>query len=370
MKRFLYIFLFLITLSGLLSACKGNSGPDESIQTPKSSEANQPTETHIPNSSVTFIFDERESGSYLSLYHQLAYLKMQNAGYNVRSVNINEASDLQSVFAQLDGSGTDYAIATSGSIIGQAQLYVQDTNSNIAFIQYSDMMNTDFTEYNIKLYEYYYLAGIALCNESASKSAGFIADSPDEQTIRCINAFALGMKSVDIDSKVVVLWADDSKDAANISSLVSQLSTEGCDVFAYFMNGDLVEKAANAINAKYMTMSTHTFLNVDSNIAIKPSISLDIFYGNVIRQQIQGGFSYLGIRDGVVGYELSGSVSDETHEIMGSAYANLQNGYEVFSGPIYSKLGMIVPPDTSLPEEDILDMLWFVDNVVGELPAG
>ncbi|MEX1377950.1 MAG: BMP family ABC transporter substrate-binding protein [Eubacteriales bacterium] len=371
MKKFLYILLSVLALSHLLSACTTPDEPDASVSAmPSSSVTIQPTEIVVSASPVTFIFNDSEASTYLSLYHQLAYLKMQNAGYQINSIYVNESSDMQSVFSQMESEGVEYAVITSRSLWEQSKIYMQNNNSSITIMQYSDDIYSSITAYNIKLYEYYYLAGVALCNESTTKIAGFVADSPSEQTIQCINAFALGMKSIDVDSKVILKWLDQSADEGNAAQLVSDLSAQGCDVFAYYMDGDMVEKAANDVNSKYMTMSTHTFLNVDSNIAIKPNISLDKYYAEVMNNQNLNSFSYLGIQNSVVGYELSTTVTDETRSNMASAYSNIQNGYEVFSGPIYSKLGLIVPQGSSIPTEDILDMLWLVDSVDGDLPAG
>ena len=374
MKKSLYIFLllFLTSFIGVFSSCKHE---EEKI----ADTGIVPTVTPLPSveeisqAPITFVFLESEKDDYNSLYNQLAYLQMESKGYNIRNVYVNKEQDVFGVFSKLELDGTQYVAVTSSSLSEQVLSYQQHNDSKMVFIQYSeDYLDTILT-YQIKLYEYYYLAGVALCSESSSKVAGFIADSPDEQTIRCINAFALGMKSVDDASVVIVNWSDGGADENIIAKLVENLQRQDCDVFSYFMSGNFVEKVAGRVGSHYMTMSTHTAINKDEKMAIKPNAALDIYYSNILnmdKNSLPYQFNYLGIRENILSYELSSYVSEDTKTAVETAYKNIQSGYEVFSGPIYNELGLVVPEGTTLPKEDILDMLWFVDNVVGNLPAG
>ena len=372
MKRNLYIVLILMLgVAGIFASCKK---PPEVTPQPQSTDVHTPLPSilKISEAPITFIFSQSEAQRYDSLYHQLAYLQMDSKGYNISNMYVEPEQDMQSAFAQLEQGGTEYVVVTSTVLNEQVQVFLQSTSSNMVFMQHGDYYMDDAFSYGVKMYEYYYLSGIALCSESTSKVAGFVASNPDEQTIRCINAFALGMKSMDKDAVVIVSWADNPADKNHIALIVENLSYQQCDVFGYFMPSDLVESVAANSGVYYMTMSTHTKLGKEK-LAIKPSIDLEIYYANLMnvdKVSTPYDFRYLGISENVVSYELSGSVTEKTKNSLASANSNILSGYEVFSGPIYSDLGLIVPEGTILPEADILDMLWFVDNVIGQLPAG
>ena len=349
--------------------------PSEDITDPESMPILTPLPSLIKMSDepIAFVFLESEKDLPISIYHHAAYLQMDTQGYNVSSIYATEGQDLADILSQLELNGVKYIIVTSELFSEEVALYKHNNNSSVIFLQYKGYNSDDSASYQVKLYEYYYLAGVALGEMSITKYAGFIADNPTEQTIRCINAFALGMKSVDNNAVVMVSWADYSEDKKSIENLVENLSYQKCDVYAYFMTSDLVETVANDLGAYYMTMYAQSSLNVEESLIIKPKINLDTYYSNIINSGNDGSaykFEYLGIKDSIVSYELSTSTSDIVKNTVNSAYTKIRNEYEVFSGPIYNEIGLVVPDGISLPKEDILDMLWFVDNVLGELPAG
>jgi len=370
MKNKLLIFFLLLILAIAAISCSKVLPAVE--PTPSIAISPVPTTEIIPAGYIAFIFSENNKTENESLYHQLAYIRMQESGYNIRNAYVSDAQSLSDVLSQLEAEGTEYVVITDRAFNAQANEYIS-IGTNMIFMLYGEANEISALSYEIKLYEYYYLAGAALCSLSESKSAAFIADSPDERTIRCINAFALGMKKADENANVFVLWAEDASDYDEVYSLASELADGNCDVMAYYMNGDKAEKAASELDMDYMTMSTHTMLSSDERLIIKPDINLNIFYNSIMnadKDTISSGFEYLGINKGILSYQINTSAGDDIAALLASLTGDLQNGYEVFSGPIYNEFGLIVPEGESLPDDDILHMLWFVDNVVGELPAG
>lgn len=374
MKNNLYkIILGVLILASILSACNKDVKNIDENNTPSNPSTAAPTTVAVSTAPVAFIFLDNEMHMYYSLYHQLAMLKMESNGYNVSSVYAGEDQDMLGTFSQLELNGCEYVIITSSKLSDQVQNYLQYNSSSMVFIQSGDYYIDTYVSYDIKLYEYYYLAGVALCQQSTTNIAGFVAISPNEQTIRCINAFALGMKSVNADSLVIVSWANSTTDETHISELIDSLTYQQCDVFAYFMSGDLVEKVASNSGTYYMSMSTHTMLDIDEKLIIKPVVNLDLYYAQILgtsKVTLENIFEYLGVGENIVSFELSISATDDTKNKVQSANASIQAGLDVFAGPIFNEFGLVVSEDSSLPESDVLAMLWFVDNVVGDLPAG
>lgn len=373
MKKDLCIIIILVLiLAATMAACA-----EKQQETPAPELT--PTATPLPSiekiseSPIAFVFNQNESQEYNSLYHQLAYMKLESQGYNISNLYVGEDQDIRQALNSLESQGNEYVVLTSTFFNESVQQYKENNNSQMIFLQYDDNNIDNVISYKVKLYEYYYLAGAALCIQSPNKIAGFIASNPDEETIRCINAFALGMKSINKDAIVIINWIDDETDASLITQSINNLKNQNCDVISHYMQGDVIERLASSSGLYYMTMSTHTQLNENDKLIIKPNINLDSFFSSVMNTSYDNllyDFNYLGSNEHIVSYELSSSASDQTVSALNSAYTNIQQGYEVFSGPIYSKLGLIVPEGSQLPESDILDMLWFVDNVIGELPAG
>lgn len=373
MKKGLYIGLIftLITVAVITGCAKIPEAAPAPELTPTATPL--PSADKISESPITFIFNQSETSDYNSLYHQLAYIKLESQGYNISNLYITEDQDIERALADIESQGTEYVVLTGVYFNDIAQQYNENNDSQMVFLQYGDYDAANIISYKVKLYEYYYLAGAALCSQSANKIAGFVASNPDEQTIRCINAFALGMKSIDKDAAVIINWIDSASDQTMINQSISDLQSQNCDVLAYFIQTDVVENAAASSGLYYMSMSTHAQLNENDKLIIKPVINLDTYFASVVNtspDSLLYEFNYLGADNHVLSYELSSYAPQQTEAALNSAYTNIQSGYEVFSGPIYNKLGLIVPEGTQLPQSDILDMLWFVDNVIGELPAG
>lgn len=373
MKRNLYlVFSVILLLAALLSSCKNN--PETTVQNTQTSEVTPAASLDaISQEPIVFVFLQSESSEFSSLYHQLAYIQMESAGYNVSNIYINEDTDLSYVYDSLAEDNIKYAVITSPKLEEQTKNYVLSSASSVTFIQNSDNIINGIYSYRIKLYEYYYLCGAALGEASETMTAGFVADSPDEQTVRCINAFALGMKSVNENAKVVVSWVDANAQKNDIIQIEQNLLEQNCDVLAYFTQTVAPESSAEELGIYHMTMSTHKMLTDYNYLLIKPGINLMNYFGNIINSGSSSSdysFTYAGIKTLVVSYELSNGASDNVKASVSAAYQNIQSGYEVFSGPLYNDIGLVVPEGISLPEEDILDMLWFVDNVAGEVPAG
>lgn len=372
-KNICISLLLLFAFATILSGCNKDKIDEDikALDTPTQVPA--PTLMPVSSSPISFVFLEGEKHTYNSLYHQLTFFSMQSKGYNASSVYVDENQDLTGIFSQIALEGSEYVIVTSNKLNEQIKNFQQFNTTNMVFMQNDNFFITDIgLSYGIKLYEYYYLAGIALAQESDTKTAGFVANIPNAETIRCINAFALGMKSVDDNAMVIVSWTDNYTNENGIFQTLDGLLNQSCDVFAYNMPGNLVEKVSSNTGNYHMSLSTNAVFGTNEKLVIKPTINLINYYTSILASDksiLPLEFSYLGIANDIISYEIAPSLT-EAKQLVQSSYGNIASGYEIFTGPIYNEFGQIVPENTVLPQSDIWSMLWFIDNVVGDLPAG
>ena len=373
MKKNLFLVLsFFFSAAFVLASCK-ISPEGTQVSSPSEASSQSAVIEAISDEPISFVFVQSESSNFNSLYHQLSYMQMENAGYNVTNIYIDENTDLEYVYDGFAADGVKYAIVTSASLEDITQNYVLNSKPPVTFIQSSDYILSGLYSYQVKLYEYYYLCGVALAEASETMTAGFVADSPDEQSVSCINAFALGMKSVDATARVIVSWTDANAEKATVTQAEQSLLEQNCDVLAFYTQTDTAETSAEELEVYHMTMSTHKMLTDYKYLLIKPGINLTNYFASLINSSTSApayAFTYAGIKNNAISYELTNNAADSIRSAVLAAYQSIQNGYEVFSGPLYNDIGLIVPEGVSLPEEDILDMLWFVDNVIGQVPAG
>ncbi len=97
---------------------------------------------------------------------------------------------------------------------------------------------------NARYYEGRYLAGVAAGRMSASHVAGYVAGFPIPEVLQGINAFALGMQSVNPKALVKVIWLQAWFDPARERDAAMTLMDQGADVLAFHTGSNAVMVAA------------------------------------------------------------------------------------------------------------------------------
>jgi len=97
---------------------------------------------------------------------------------------------------------------------------------------------------NARYYEGRYLAGIAAGRMTKSGTAGYVAGFPIPEVLQGINAFTLGMRSVNPQAQVKVLWLNTWFDPALEHDAAMRLMDQGADVLAFHTGSTAVMRAA------------------------------------------------------------------------------------------------------------------------------
>lgn len=97
---------------------------------------------------------------------------------------------------------------------------------------------------NARYYEGRYLAGVAAGRMSTSNIAGYVAGFPIPEVLQGINAFTLGMRSVNAKAQVKVIWLQAWFDPARERDAAMTLMDQGADVLAFHTGSNAVMVAA------------------------------------------------------------------------------------------------------------------------------
>ena len=97
---------------------------------------------------------------------------------------------------------------------------------------------------NARYYEGRYLAGVAAGRMTKSDVAGYVAGFPIPEVLQGINAFTLGMRSVNPKAQVKVVWLNVWFDPALEHDAAMRLMDQGADVLAFHTGSTAVMKAA------------------------------------------------------------------------------------------------------------------------------
>ena len=97
---------------------------------------------------------------------------------------------------------------------------------------------------NARYYEGRYLAGIAAGRMTQTKLAGYVAGFPIPEVLQGINAFALGMRSVNPKAEVKVVWLNAWFDPTRERDAAMTLFNQNVDVVAFHTGSNAVMAAA------------------------------------------------------------------------------------------------------------------------------
>lgn len=97
---------------------------------------------------------------------------------------------------------------------------------------------------NARYYEGRYLAGVAAGRMTKSNIAGYVAGFPIPEVLQGLNAFTLGMRSVNPKAQVKVVWLNAWFDPPQERDAAMRLFDQGVDVIAFHTGSTAVMKAA------------------------------------------------------------------------------------------------------------------------------
>jgi basic membrane protein A and related proteins len=97
---------------------------------------------------------------------------------------------------------------------------------------------------NARYYEGRYLAGVAAGRMTKTHLAGYVAGFPIPEVLQGINAFTLGMRSVDPKAQVKVVWLNTWFDPGKEREAAMALMDQGADVLAFHTASTAVMAAA------------------------------------------------------------------------------------------------------------------------------
>ena len=283
------------------------------------------------------------------------------------------------VFESLIANGCNVIIGTS---YGYGQ-YMDELASDpdykdIIFMHCSGSFLNDvnFSNYFGRMYQARYLTGIAAGLRTESNKIGYVAAMPIPEVIRGLNAFTLGVRSVNPDAEVIVRWTNTWGDPNKEKSTAETLIADGCDVIAQHQDSDAAQIAAE--ENEVWAIGYHSDMSVSAkNYSITSAVwNLEVYYEEQLSDIINGewkpGVAYWGgIKEGVVGIApLTAQAAEGTQEKIDEVMAKFMDGsFDVFANyEIKDQDGNVkVTEDTKLSDEELLSMMWLVEGVVGSI---
>ena len=224
---------------------------------------------------------------------------------------------------------------------------------------------------NARYYEGRYLAGIAAGRMTQTKVAGYVAGFPIPEVLQGINAFTLGLRSVNPQAEVRVIWLNAWFDPPREREAAITLFNQNADVVAFHTGSNAVMVAAQE-RGKF-AIGYHSDMRKVAPDAQLLTVTHQwgAYYSRRAREVLEGrwasGDVWGGVREGMVRVEGFGSkvpkaVQDEVLQRQKELAAGQ---LQPFTGPISDNEGrQVVAPSKKLTDPEILGMNYLVQGVV------
>lgn len=249
---------------------------------------------------------------------------------------------------------------------------------NVAFMNAAgETMADNLESFYARTYQAWYLAGMAAAGVTKTKKLGIVAGFPLSVVNWDVNAFQRGAQAIDPDVEVIATfvntWFDPVKEGQAAEAMIEQ----GADVIANGNSSASVAAATEKAGVRFVG-----FQNDLSHLAPNGHVASVIFNWDAhlvpsVKEMMAGtwsskGSAFIGIDRGMIA--LSGVADDVPDEVRGrmqQAQAAMESGaLTPFDGPVYKQDGSVAAPEgTSLGDDDLWGMNYFVQGIVGTMPA-
>lgn len=293
----------------------------------------------------------------------------------LENVKENDA-DVQSAVLNLIDSGCNVIYSTSFGFM-EGTLAVAKDHPDVYFGHATGYKTaTNLTQYMGKVEEPRYLSGIVAGLKTKSNKIGYVAALPISEVIRGINAFTLGVKSVNPAATVEVVFTNTWYDPAKEKQAAQSLLNKGCDVMAQHQDSTATQLAAQEAGAFAVGYNTSTPTAAPKAYLTAPLFHWDKFYTTDVQSIIDGTWKsqkyWEGMKSGMVSLDtLTANCAPGTQEKVDAASKKILDGsLKVFAGPIKDQDGNEkVKAGTTMSDDDVWNMNWFVEGVIGKIPA-
>ncbi len=308
--------------------------------------------------------------------HENGRLAMVSKFKDVDTVTVENVSDSDSerVISQLVGQGCNVVFATSFGFMDPT-LNVAKKNPKVNFMHATGFKtDKNMGNYFGRIYEARYLTGMVAGLETKSNIIGYVAAFPIPEVVRGINAFTLGVKAVNPNAKVKVIWTSTWHDPAKEKQAGLSLIDAGADIITQHQDTLGPQQAAQE-RGKY-SIGYHMDMgkSLPNTVLTSAIWNWSAYYPKVVEEMQKGTWkptAYWGsMQEGIVDIAPYGPmVKEDTKKAVEAIRTQLKSGkFIVFKGPINDQSGKeMVKAGENMSDKDMLSFNWFVEGVEGSL---
>lgn len=346
MKKVLSILLALVMVVLCFAACGNTQDADQGDKTQTATIAAIPKDQL--KIGVIHIGDPADGSGY-SYTHDLGIQGMQkNLGLSddqiVRQLNISDSDTtaIRNAIEDCIAQGCNVIFGTSYGYMDTMEALANE-HPDVIFSHGTGYKSngSNLNNYFGRIYQARYLAGIAAGLKTKTNKIGYVSAYGTELAETCsgINAFALGVQSVNPDAVVYVKELQSWFDPANETAYAEALINMGCDVISQHCdtaNPQIAAEKAGVFGCGYNSDMTKDAPKAHLTATIW---NWDVYYTAAVQAIIDGkwvefGNYYKGVKEGLCDVSpLSANCVPGTQEKIDAVKALYNDGsWDVFTG--------------------------------------
>ena len=289
--------------------------------------------------------------------------------------NVPEGADAERVIRDLAAQGHQIIFTPSFGYMEPTLKVAQDFPA-VKFESitgYKQAPNVATT--NARYYEGRYLAGIAAGRMTKSNLAGYVAGFPIPEVLQGINAFTLGLRSVNPKAEVKVIWLNEWFNPPRERDAAMTLMNQGADVLAFHTGSTAVMAAAEERGR--FAVAYHSDMRKVAPTAQIAAVTHQ--WGDYTTRRVKavqdGSWRsanlWGGVKEGMIRVEAFGPKVPPAvqREVLARQQDIAAGRLHPFSGPISDNTGRPqVAKGQTLGDAAILQMNWLADGVRTPLP--
>jgi basic membrane protein A len=289
--------------------------------------------------------------------------------------SVPEGAESARVITGLVRKGHNLVFTTSFGYM-DATLDVAKRFKDVVFMHCSGYkMAENVGNYFGRMYEPRYLSGIIAGKMTKANVIGYVAAFPIPEVIRGINAFALGVRSVNPQAQVRVVWTQTWFDPGIERDAADSLLDVGADVLAMHQDAPATLQAAEArgayvigYNSDMRSFAPNAFLTapVWNWGPLYAKIASEVKDGTWKSESIWWGMNHDLVQLAPISDKVPAAVQQLVRE---KTEAIKAGSLHPFAGPVKDQAGTIQVAAGSVPSDgDLLGMSYFVEGVQGTIP--
>ncbi|MCR5249736.1 MAG: BMP family ABC transporter substrate-binding protein [Lachnospiraceae bacterium] len=219
-------------------------------------------------------------------------------------------------------------------------------------------------------YQVRYLSGIVAGAATKSGILGYVTAMPMPETIRSINAYAMGARMSDPSAKLLVYYTGSWDDREAEEQAVRELKAAGADVLTYHEDKTYSIDLADELGL-YTTGYDYVSGEYSERFLTAALINWDMMYDRVLSDFLSGRANFendywLGLPDGAVSlYPCSNLVTDETKQLVEAEKQRICTQRDVFSGEIRDNAGQErCTAEERIGDDELFNHIdWYAEGV-------